>query len=79
MRRRAVLQQLRAGRRLADLALRSPFGAAHKSAGEAVGRVSMDEAARRIGDQFIQTLPHARALAMRLEAMGPGSAAIWWP
>lgn len=33
----------------------------------------------RIARQFIESIPHARALGMRLEALGPGTAVISLP
>ena len=40
----------------------------------------MDEATRRrIAQQFIEALPHARALSIRLEVIGSGSARMALP
>jgi uncharacterized protein (TIGR00369 family) len=39
----------------------------------------MDEQKRRIADQFIQALPHARALGMRVDSVGAGEAVLSMP
>ncbi|WP_142662560.1 PaaI family thioesterase [Paracoccus laeviglucosivorans] len=40
---------------------------------------TQDEQRRRIARQFIQAIPHARALGMQLDELGPGNAAISMP
>lgn len=56
-----------------------PDDAPNKAPEKAPEKVSEAEARARIARQFIEAIPHARALGMSLDAIGDGHAAISMP